>query len=110
MRRPSRVTVMECQAKSFDIWDRRKGIRRFALTRRQIMIDKLPFVFLAFVTTPVTASPVFARPFHHGRIVARHTHQQSVLRSERRTSFPDSNGPALTGGGSLGYNQMLLID
>jgi len=57
----------------------------------------------------VLTSPAFAHKPHHVSHVRRSA-IHNVDPGYRPQTQSDSNDPRLTGGGSLGYNQMLLID
>jgi hypothetical protein len=60
------------------------------------------------IVTELT-SPAFAQKPHHVTRVKRSA-IYNVAPGYRPQTQADSNDPRLTGGGSLGYNQMLLID
>jgi hypothetical protein len=53
-------------------------------------------------------SPAFAQKQHHVTLVKRPAIYNSAPGYRPQTES-SSNDPGLTGGGSLGYNQMLLI-
>jgi hypothetical protein len=66
------------------------------------------FLSVLGIVTALT-SPAFAQKPHH----ATHVKRSAIYNVDpgyRPQTQSDSNDPRLTGGGSLGYNQMLLID
>jgi hypothetical protein len=64
---------------------------------------------LAFSYGPMGApnDTVAVRQTHHGKIARRQSGLRAFARVPRGAAGGDSNDPALTGGGSLGYNQTL---
>ena len=64
---------------------------------------------LSFSYGPVAAQndPVAVRPANPGKVAARHNGLHAFAMVPRDSAAGNSNDPALTGGGSAGYNEML---
>ena len=86
------------------------------------MLNKLTLTFLAAVTTASIVSPAFAESSYlrdgarkGPQVVRQHdaaTRSKSARSAFGMASGPaqfDSNSPEATGGGSLGYNEKLLV-
>jgi hypothetical protein len=76
-------------------------------------MTRTSLVLFAVAAIVAAASPAFARPLPDRKTVVRHSPRPNGLEADTlrpRVAAPDSNNPALTGGGSVGYNEMLLRD
>jgi hypothetical protein len=62
----------------------------------------------SYAPTVVQSAKVAANQTGHAKIVARRSGSHAFAMVPGAASGTDSNNPALTGGGSAGYNEMLL--
>jgi hypothetical protein len=117
----------------------RRRVLVHSATRRKTMTRLSTLAVIAAVTAAATAAPAFAQSFdpdagtgnivqfsyapnapqndqavvrqgRHGRAAARQNGLHAFAMVPGGRSGRDVNEPALTGGGSLGYNQNLLIE
>lgn len=87
------------------------------LARRKFNKTKIALAAAITLSTAVSASAATkhrAVPRHRPAVYAVRRHRPAVYNAVPSYNNPatqsDPNAPAMTGGGSLGYNQMLLID
>jgi hypothetical protein len=62
----------------------------------------------SYAPIPTPSGTFFARHGRQGRIAARRNGLHAFAMVPRGTAYGNANDPAVTGGGSTGYNEMLL--